>query len=83
MGDLQGKEGQHNEDMEYFFKLVDDASQDLYPGCRNFSKLRFIVRLLHIKFLGGCGNKSLDMLLELLKDVLPHRFLKTSMQPKI
>ena len=71
MGDLEGNEGQHNEDMESFYKLVDDAGQELYPGCRNFSKLRFIIRLLHIKFLGGWSNKSFDMLLELLKDVLP------------
>jgi hypothetical protein len=67
----QQEVGQQKEDVETFFKLVDDAGKELYPGCRNFSKLRFMVRLLHIKFLGGWSNKSFDMLLELLKDVLP------------
>jgi hypothetical protein len=30
-----------------------------------------MIRLLHIKFLGGWSDKSFDMLLQLLKDVLP------------
>ncbi|WVZ74606.1 hypothetical protein U9M48_022768, partial [Paspalum notatum var. saurae] len=51
--DLQGSEEQEDEDMESFYKLVKDASQELYLGCRNFSKLCLIIRLLHIKFLGG------------------------------
>ncbi|XP_020080540.1 uncharacterized protein LOC109704191 isoform X2 [Ananas comosus] len=36
-----------------------------------FSKLSFIVRLLQIKCQGGWSNKSFDMLLELLKQMLP------------
>jgi hypothetical protein len=71
-GDLEVNKGQQKEDVEKIFKLVDDAGKELYPGCRNFSKLRFMVRLLHIKFLRGWSNKSFDMLLELLRDVLPN-----------
>ena len=56
--------------MEAFYKMVEDAGKELYPGCK-YSKLRFIIRLLHIKFVGRWSNKSVDMLLELLKDVLP------------
>ena len=33
-------------------KLLVDNSQELYPGCNNYSKLRFLIRLLHIKLLG-------------------------------
>ena len=61
---------QHDEDVEAFYKMVEDAGKELYPGSK-FSKLRFIVRLLHIKFLGRWNNKSFNMLLELFKDVLP------------
>jgi hypothetical protein len=53
MGDLEGDEGEPDEDMESFYRLVEDAAKELYPGCKNFSKLRFMIRLLHIKFLGG------------------------------
>lgn len=55
-----------NEDAEAFYNLADDASHMLYPGCK-FTKLHFIVRLLHTKFLGGWINNSFDALLELLK----------------
>ncbi|GJN35321.1 hypothetical protein PR202_gb24076 [Eleusine coracana subsp. coracana] len=70
MGGLEVNDMHNNGDMESFYKLVDDAGKELYPGCKNFSKLCFMVRLQHIKFLGGWSNKSFDMLLELLKDVL-------------
>jgi hypothetical protein len=56
--------------MEAFYKMVEYAGKELYPGCK-YLKLHFIVRLLHIKFVGRWSDKSFDMLLELLKDVLP------------
>ena len=56
-GDLEvDNTKQHDEDMEAFYKMVEDAGKELYPGCK-YSKLRFIVRLLHIKFV-GFGAKS-------------------------
>ncbi|KAH7835951.1 hypothetical protein Vadar_031397 [Vaccinium darrowii] len=54
-----------------FFKLLKEAEQELYPGCQKFSLLSFIVRLMHIKCLGGWSNKSFTMLLKLLKDAFP------------
>lgn len=50
-------------------KLEAESRQELYPGCKNFSKLRFLVRLLHTKMLGGWSDKSFNMLLDLLKEV--------------
>lgn len=74
MGDLEeNNEGQRNVDIGDFYKLVDDAGQELCPGCKDFSKLRFIVRLLHIKFLGGWSDKSFDLHLDLLKYAFPAR----------
>nr|CAD1824779.1 unnamed protein product [Ananas comosus var. bracteatus] len=60
-----------DEETKKFYKLVKDANQEIYPGCKKFSKLSFIVRLLQIKCLGGWSNKNFDMLLKLLKEVLP------------
>lgn len=47
-----------NADTQAYLKMVDDDNQDLYPGCKNFLKLRFIVRLLHIKLKWGEGSKE-------------------------
>ncbi|XP_077224998.1 uncharacterized protein LOC143858225 [Tasmannia lanceolata] len=57
-------------DAEKFYKLLQDAEHELYPGSK-FTKLSFVVRLFHIKCLNGWSNKSFTMLLELLKEVLP------------
>jgi hypothetical protein len=53
------------------YPTVGDAEEQLYPGCTCFSKLRFVVRLLHIKSLGGWSDKSFNMLLELQKEAFP------------
>lgn len=65
-----GDVGEHSEDVEKFYKLAADASQDLYPRSK-MSKLQFIIKLLHVKFLGGWSNSSFDELLVLLKEAFP------------
>jgi hypothetical protein len=37
-----------NEDIAAIRKLAQDNSQELYPSCNNYSKLHFLIRLLHI-----------------------------------
>lgn len=64
-------ENQGHDQAEAFYKLVEDANTELYPGCKNFSKLSFIVQLFHTKCLGGWSNNSFTQLLKLLKEVLP------------
>ncbi|XP_071940083.1 uncharacterized protein [Coffea arabica] len=56
---------------EKFYKLIDDFQQDLYNGCKNFSKLSFIIRLLHLKCLGKMSNKIFNMIVELLREAFP------------
>ncbi|XP_071940025.1 uncharacterized protein [Coffea arabica] len=56
---------------EKFYKLIDDSQQDLYSGCKNFSKLSFIIRLLHLKCLGKMSNKIFNILVELLREAFP------------
>ena len=60
-----------NDDAETFYNLLKDAEQELYPGCKKFTKLSFIVRLFHIKCLYGLSDKSITVLLELFKEALP------------
>jgi hypothetical protein len=40
-----------NEDANKFYKLVDDANQELYPGCEKFSSLSFTIRMYLLKSL--------------------------------
>ncbi|CAK8565620.1 unnamed protein product [Lathyrus sativus] len=60
-----------NEDAKKIYNLVEEAKQDLYPGCKNFSKLSFIIRLYLSKCLYGWSNVSFDALLELLREAMP------------
>ena len=49
-------------------ELFKEVENELYPGCKKFFTLTFLVKLMHIKVLNRWMNKSFDMLLELLKD---------------
>ena len=69
--DVSDDKHRPNENAESFYKLLGDSEQPLYPGCKKFSKLSFLVQLFHLKCLGNWTNKSFTMLLELLKRVLP------------
>ena len=60
-----------NDEATKFYSFLKDAEKELYPGCTKFTKLAFVIRLIHIKCLNGWSNKSFTMLLELLKEVLP------------
>ena len=57
--------------VDEFDSLMGDANRQLYPGCTKYSKLHFVIKLMHLKTLNGWSNKSVDMLLELFKDALP------------
>lgn len=60
-----------NKEAKRFYGLVKDAEQTLYPGCKKFSKLSFIIRLFQMKCLYGWSNTSLDSLLKLLAEAFP------------
>ena len=62
---------QPTEELLALQRLVEANSQELYPTCKKYTKLRFLIRLLHIKLLGGWTDKSFDLLLDLLNDALP------------
>ncbi|KAJ8639786.1 hypothetical protein MRB53_016480 [Persea americana] len=60
-----------NEEALRYFEILDNAQTELYPACKDFSKLSFIVELLHLKALNQWSDTSFDMLLQLLHRVLP------------
>uniref|UniRef100_A0A803N991 Transposase n=1 Tax=Chenopodium quinoa TaxID=63459 RepID=A0A803N991_CHEQI len=47
-------------------KLMEDMEGDLYPGCKTFKRLEFIMSLLHIKVSNKWSDKSFSMLLNAL-----------------
>ena len=57
-----------NDGIDRYQKLMKDADHELYPSCKNFLKISFLVHLFHIKYLNGWSGKSFTMLLQLLKD---------------
>ena len=52
-------------------KLVEDGSQDLFEGCKSFSKLKFVLRLLNWKNTWKVQNGYYDDILSLFKEALP------------
>ncbi|XP_015165497.1 uncharacterized protein [Solanum tuberosum] len=65
------QQGDASEPTSKIFKLLEDASQQLYPGCDTFSKLSLIVELFQIKCLHGLSDKATDSILKLIKRALP------------
>ncbi|XXG58741.1 hypothetical protein AAC387_Pa04g0977 [Persea americana] len=58
-------------DPQPFDAMLNDLHLPLYPGCKKFSKLEFLVKLMHVKIINRWSNKSFDMNLELIKAALP------------
>ncbi|XP_074313753.1 uncharacterized protein LOC141648947 [Silene latifolia] len=60
-----------NDEAKKFYRLLEEGEQELYPGCKNFSKLSFIIRLFLYKSLHGISNTAFNDLLRLLRDMVP------------
>lgn len=60
-----------NEETTKFQKLIDDAEQELYPGCDSFSILSFIVQMLNIKCLYDLSGNAMNALFGTLCRAFP------------
>ncbi|XP_060170525.1 uncharacterized protein LOC132601463 [Lycium barbarum] len=60
-----------SEDAKNFFKLLEEGKQELYPGCENFNKLNFTIRLYLFKSLHGLSNVAFSDLLDLIREAFP------------
>ncbi|XP_020271787.1 uncharacterized protein LOC109846957 [Asparagus officinalis] len=58
-----------------FEKLLEASQREMYPGCKNFTLLAFVVKMLHVKVENRWSNKSFDMILQIFRDLLPEGHL--------
>jgi hypothetical protein len=71
-GEITGANNeQPNEHAKVFFKLLKEAEKELYPGCKEATKISFIVRLFQIKCMFGLSNSALEVILHMFSLVLP------------
>ncbi|KAL7264045.1 hypothetical protein ACSBR1_002077 [Camellia fascicularis] len=63
--------GLERDDLHKFIRLFEDAQCKLYPTCEKFSVLSFFIKMLHVKVYNIWSNKSLDMVMQVFKDILP------------
>ncbi|XP_020243502.1 uncharacterized protein LOC109821753 [Asparagus officinalis] len=62
-------------DVRNFEKLLEASQREMYPGCKNFTLLAFVVKMLHVKVENRWSNKSFDMILQIFRDLLPEGHL--------
>jgi hypothetical protein len=71
-GEITGDNNeQPNEHVKAFFKLLKEVEKELNPGCKEATKISFIVRLFQIKCRFGHSNSALETILHLFSLVLP------------
>jgi hypothetical protein len=66
-----GDEDEPNEQAKVFFKLLQEAKKELYPGCKDGTKISFIVELFQVKCMYGISNTTLEGVLFLISKFLP------------
>ena len=55
---------------EIFLKLLEEAKKELYPRCKEATKVSFIMKLFHIKCMYGNTNACLEAILKLFSRIL-------------
>ncbi|XP_071739125.1 uncharacterized protein [Rutidosis leptorrhynchoides] len=68
-----------NKSAKKFYKRLESAKQELYPGCKNFSILSFVVRLFHSKCIGKCNDKGFSMIIDTLREAFPEAAIPKSL----
>ncbi|XP_035843728.1 uncharacterized protein LOC110929331 isoform X4 [Helianthus annuus] len=68
-----------NTNAKKFYKALEDAKKELYPGCKKFSVLSFIIRLFHSKCIGKCNDKGFSMMLNTLREAFPYASIPKSL----
>lgn len=64
-------EEEPNESAKRLYLLLEEAKKELYPGCKEVTKVSFIVMLFQIKCMHGISNSALEHILRLFLLVLP------------
>ncbi|KAL8090358.1 hypothetical protein AgCh_039725 [Apium graveolens] len=71
-------EGRPNAEAQKFYRRVEEGKQPLFPGCTNFSRLGFMIRLYYLKCVHGISESAFGELLKLMKEVFPEAHLPLS-----
>ncbi|XP_074323075.1 uncharacterized protein LOC141660019 [Apium graveolens] len=69
--DCENSEEEPNKTAKAFYKMVNTASEPIYPNNVNFTILEFSMKLLEWKNKHNCSNNGFDDLLHLIRLVLP------------
>lgn len=72
-----------NAEVKKFYKLVEDGKQELYPGCKTFSKLLFLIHLCRLKCVHGITNTAFSYILELIQELLLEAKLSKSFKMRL
>jgi hypothetical protein len=74
IGEIRGEIGDEDETnghAKVFFKLLQEAKKELYPGCEDGTKISFIVELFQVKCMYGISNTAMEGVLLLISKFLP------------
>ncbi|KAL8092457.1 hypothetical protein AgCh_034660 [Apium graveolens] len=71
-------EGRPNAEAQKFYRRVEEGKQPLFPGCTNFSRLGFMIRLYHLKRVHGISESAFGEFLMLMKESFPEAHLPLS-----
>ena len=71
-GEVRGNdEEEPSECAKQLYRLLEEAKKELYPGCKEVTKVSFIVMLFQIKCMHGISNSGLEHILRSFLLVLP------------
>ncbi|KAK3025747.1 hypothetical protein RJ639_040439 [Escallonia herrerae] len=65
------RSGDQSVQVANFYKYMNDAGRPLYPECKTETKLSFVVWLFNLKCMSKWTDKSFNLLLGKLKQILP------------
>ncbi|KAL6547848.1 hypothetical protein OROHE_009553 [Orobanche hederae] len=75
---LDDCEDRPNAEAKSFYWHVEEGKQPLYPGCTNFSRLSFLIKLYHLKCVHGISESAFGELFKLIKEAFPDAVLPLS-----
>jgi len=55
----------------HFKKLIEDAKRELYPGCMNFTRFTFVIKMLHVKSYYRITNSAFSAIMKILSEAFP------------
>jgi hypothetical protein len=69
--EVRNTDAEFHDNDSIFKKMMREAKSHLYLGCTKFSRLNFVIKLLHMKSLYRVCNSAFSAILKLLADAFP------------